>query len=112
MAKTCACSHRRLRRALAEDRQVAAEGAQDLSRQLVPQGRQRQIHLAGLWRKHARAHIADYVAHWLKIGKSLPKAPRIYLVNWFRKDASGKYIWPGYGENMRVLTSPTTSRTG
>jgi phosphoenolpyruvate carboxykinase (GTP) len=48
-------------------------------------------------------HIADYVAHWLKIGKSLPKAPRIYLVNWFRKDAAGKFLWPGYGENMRVL---------
>ena len=48
-------------------------------------------------------HIADYVAHWLKIGKSLAKPPRIYLVNWFRKDADGKFIWPGYGENMRVL---------
>jgi phosphoenolpyruvate carboxykinase (GTP) len=48
-------------------------------------------------------HIADYVAHWLKIGKSLPKTPRIYLVNWFRKDAAGKFLWPGYGENMRVL---------
>ena len=48
-------------------------------------------------------HIADYVSHWLKLGKSLPKQPRIYLVNWFRKDANGKFIWPGYGENMRVL---------
>jgi phosphoenolpyruvate carboxykinase (GTP) len=48
-------------------------------------------------------HIADYVAHWLKLGKSLAKPPKIYLVNWFRKDANGKYIWPGYGENMRVL---------
>jgi phosphoenolpyruvate carboxykinase (GTP) len=48
-------------------------------------------------------HIADYVSHWLKLGKSLAKPPRIYLVNWFRKDANGKFIWPGYGENMRVL---------
>jgi hypothetical protein len=48
-------------------------------------------------------HIADYVGHWLKIGASLPKPPRIYLVNWFRKDVEGKFLWPGYGENMRVL---------
>jgi phosphoenolpyruvate carboxykinase (GTP) len=48
-------------------------------------------------------HIADYVAHWLKLGKAIAKPPRIYLVNWFRKDANGKFIWPGYGENMRVL---------
>ncbi|HXN15749.1 MAG TPA: phosphoenolpyruvate carboxykinase domain-containing protein, partial [Usitatibacter sp.] len=48
-------------------------------------------------------HIADYFAHWLKIGRSLRNAPKIYLVNWFRKDADGKFIWPGYGENMRVL---------
>jgi phosphoenolpyruvate carboxykinase (GTP) len=48
-------------------------------------------------------HIADYVAHWLKLGKAMTKQPRIYLVNWFRKDANGKFIWPGYGENMRVL---------
>jgi phosphoenolpyruvate carboxykinase (GTP) len=48
-------------------------------------------------------HIADYVAHWLKLGATLKKQPKIYLVNWFRKDAAGKFIWPGYGENMRVL---------
>jgi len=48
-------------------------------------------------------HIADYVAHWLKVGGALKKQPKIYLVNWFRKDANGKFIWPGYGENMRVL---------
>ena len=48
-------------------------------------------------------HIADYVAHWLKLGGALKKQPPIYLVNWFRKDAHGKFIWPGYGENMRVL---------
>jgi len=48
-------------------------------------------------------HIADYVSHWLKLGKSLAKQPKIYLVNWFRKGADGRFIWPGYGENMRVL---------
>jgi phosphoenolpyruvate carboxykinase (GTP) len=48
-------------------------------------------------------HIADYVAHWLKLGGALAKQPKIYLVNWFRKDTNGKFIWPGYGENMRVL---------
>ena len=48
-------------------------------------------------------HIADYVAHWLKLGGALKKQPKSYLVNWFRKDANGKFIWPGYGENMRVL---------
>jgi phosphoenolpyruvate carboxykinase (GTP) len=48
-------------------------------------------------------HIADYVAHWLKLGATMKKRPGIYLVNWFRKDAHGKFIWPGYGENMRVL---------
>src|SRR6185437_6155122 len=40
---------------------------------------------------------------WLKLGRTVAKAPRIYLVNWFRKGADGKFIWPGYGENMRVL---------
>ena len=48
-------------------------------------------------------NMSDYFAHWLKLGKSIKQAPRIYLVNWFRKDAGGKFIWPGYGENMRVL---------
>ena len=48
-------------------------------------------------------HVADYVNHWLKIGATLRKPPRIYLVNWFRKGADGKFLWPGYGENMRVL---------
>jgi len=48
-------------------------------------------------------HMSNYFAHWLSLGKKLSHAPRIYLVNWFRKDANGKFIWPGYGENMRVL---------
>jgi phosphoenolpyruvate carboxykinase (GTP) len=48
-------------------------------------------------------NVSDYFAHWLALGKQVKHAPRIYLVNWFRKDANGKFIWPGYGENMRVL---------
>jgi len=50
-------------------------------------------------------NMGDYFAHWLKIGKMTDpdKLPRIYYVNWFRKDASGRYVWPGYGENSRVL---------
>jgi len=48
-------------------------------------------------------HMGDYFAHWLKIGKDTRQPPRIFRVNWFRKDANGRYLWPGYSENMRVL---------
>ena len=50
-------------------------------------------------------NMADYWGHWLKVGAatSPEKLPRIYSVNWFRKDANGKFMWPGYGENSRVL---------
>lgn len=48
-------------------------------------------------------NMADYWAHWLNIGRKLPAAPGIFRVNWFRKDENGKFMWPGYGENMRAL---------
>ncbi len=48
-------------------------------------------------------NMADYFGHWLAIGGRLARAPRIFRVNWFRRDADGKFLWPGYGENMRVL---------
>ena len=48
-------------------------------------------------------NFADYWAHWLNIGKRLSNPPKIFHVNWFRRDADNKFLWPGYGENLRVI---------
>jgi len=48
-------------------------------------------------------NMADYWSHWLSIGRNVPNPPRIFRVNWFRRGDDGRFLWPGYGQNMRVL---------
>jgi phosphoenolpyruvate carboxykinase (GTP) len=48
-------------------------------------------------------NFGDYFAHWIDMGAKLASPPQIFHVNWFRQDEAGKYLWPGFGENLRVL---------
>jgi len=48
-------------------------------------------------------NMADYFSHWLDLGRRIPNPPRIFRVNWFRRDANGKFLWPGFSDNVRIL---------
>ncbi|MDR2392315.1 MAG: phosphoenolpyruvate carboxykinase (GTP) [Planctomycetota bacterium] len=57
-------------------------------------------------------NMGDYFRHWLEMGKKIPNPPAIYHVNWFRQDENGKFMWPGFGDNLRVLEWILNRRAG
>ena len=57
-------------------------------------------------------NMADYFGHWLELGKTLKNPPAVFRVNWFRTNEEGKFLWPGFGENLRVLKWVLDRREG